>query len=116
MEVLTSKERKKLTVVLFFVFASAIMELFGLLTVLPFLAVMGKPSLIKSNYYYDGTLIKSINYECKSIIIDLIKVSTERKTQASIYLGNVIYNSSSYSLYALDQPTRKSLVIVIGYF
>ena len=33
-----------------------------------------------------------------------------------VYLGYVIYNSSSYSLYSLDQPTRKSLVIVIGYF
>lgn len=54
-EVLTYKERKKLTVVLFFVFTSAIMELFGLLSVLPFLAVMGKPSLIKSNYYLNET-------------------------------------------------------------
>ncbi len=50
-KILTTKERKKGIVILFFVFFTAIFELFGLLSVLPFMAVVGKPSLIKTNYY-----------------------------------------------------------------
>ena len=62
-----------------------------------------------------GMQVQYIMRACIHFVMHLIKVPTEKKTHASIYLGYVIYNSSSWIQDLLIKETSDFFFYIFKY-